>query len=168
MPREHPRLFGSLERLRALASERSEAFVRMDEVALERQGGDMEYLFSAALASAVTGDDALARDTVAHALKIVHGSIRVGHETFGKDLTNCAVVFNLCRAAWTESEVAEFINHMNRTIEANQGSELTVFHNGFYSYQNAGIGIASYATYYENPRVAPRLAPLKRGSRGCA
>jgi hypothetical protein len=90
VPREHPRLFGSLERLRALAAERPEIFVRMDEVALERQGGDMEYLFSAALASAVAGDNALARDAVAHALKIVRGSLRVGHETFGKDLANCA------------------------------------------------------------------------------
>jgi hypothetical protein len=67
----------------------------------------------------------------------------------------------LCRAAWTESEVAEFISYMNRTIDANKGSELTVFHNGFYSYKNAGIGIACYATYYENPRAPAILAGLE-------
>ncbi len=160
VPREHPRLFGSLDHLRELARERHEAFVRMDETSLESQGGNQEFMFSAALASAVTGDKWQARSAVERALKLIRGPIRVGHETFGIDLANCAVVFDHCRAAWTDSEAAEFIDYMNRTIDANTSSELSVFHNGFYSYKNAGIGIACYATYYENPRAPEILAAL--------
>jgi len=160
--REHPRLFGSVGHLRELAAQRHEAFIRMDETALEAQGGDQEYLFSAALAAAVTADTDLARAAVERALKLVRGSIRVGHQTFGIDLANCAVVFDYCRAAWSDSEAAEFIGYVNRTVDANTGSELSVFHNGFYSYKNAGIAVACYATYYENPRAPEILADLEK------
>jgi hypothetical protein len=42
VPREHPRLFGSREELRALARSKPETYRRVLGVALEREGGDHE------------------------------------------------------------------------------------------------------------------------------
>jgi hypothetical protein len=36
-----------------------------------------------------------------------------------------------------------------------------VFHNGWYGYKNWGIGLAAYATYYENPRAETILHTLE-------
>ena len=165
LPPEHPYLFGGIERLKSLAAERHDVFIRMNAVALEVKGADPEYMFSAALTSAVTGDTWMARAAVERALKIVRSPIRVGHETFGLDLMNCAVVFDLCRAAWSDSEAAEFIDYMNRTVEANVNSETSTFHNGYYSYKNAGIGVACYATWRENPNARGILEALQQDIR---
>lgn len=161
VPRERPYLFGGIERLKELAAQRHHSFVRMGEVALELQGGEQEFMFSTALTAAVTGDKWMARAAVERALRLARGPIRTGHETFGRDLLNCAVVFDLCREAWTDGEAAEFIDYMNRTVDANVHSETSTFHNGYYSYKNAGIGVACFATYHENPRAREILDALE-------
>jgi hypothetical protein len=51
---------------------------------------------------------------------------------------------------------------MNRTVDANIRSETHVFHNGWYGYKQWGIGLAGYATYYENERAPAMLAALER------
>ena len=43
-----------------------------------------------------------------------------------------------------------------RRRRANVRSETHVFHNGWYGYKNYGIGLAAYASFYENPR-APEI-----------
>ena len=50
---------------------------------------------------------------------------------------------------------------MNKTVDANVQSETHVFHNGWYGYKNWGIGLACYATYYENPRAPEYLRVLQ-------
>ena len=50
---------------------------------------------------------------------------------------------------------------MNKTVDANVQSETHVFHNGWYGYKNWGIGLACYATYYENTRAQSILQALE-------
>ena len=161
VPREHPRLLGSEAELKELAVKRRDAFYRVTQVALEREGGDHENMISTALVYAIKGDQWCGETAVEMALKYIEGPIRTGHVTFGADLARCAIVYDLCRPCWSEEQSAKFIDYMNRTVDANVGSELAVFHNGWYSYKSWGIGIAAYATYYENPRAPEILKALE-------
>ena len=158
VPREHPRLLGSIERLRELARERPEAYSRMADVARNKPADDHQKMISMALVSAIEGDNELGRKAVELAMKYVNSPIRVGHETFGHDLARCAIVYDLCFPCWTEEERQKFHEYMNKTVDANINSETHVFHNAWYGYKHWGYGLAGYATYYENPRAPEILA----------
>ncbi len=162
VPREHPRLFGSKNELRDLAKRKPGTYQRVLGVALEREGGDHEQMISSALVYAVSGDEAIGRQAVELAQKYVDGPIRTGHETFGRDLARCAIVYDLCWPLWTPEQRTRFHGYMNRTVDANVKSETSVFHNGWYSYKQWGIGLAAYATYYENKRAPEILAALEK------
>jgi hypothetical protein len=94
-------------------------------------------------------------------MKYVDGPIRQGHTTFGTDLALCALVYDLCYDCWTAAQREKYHEYMNKTIEANVQSETHVFHNAWYGYKNWGIGLACYATYYENPRAQEFLHVLQ-------
>ena len=160
VPGEHPRLFGSRDELQDLAKARAEAYGRMARVAREANAGAHEKIISMALVSAIENDQELARATVERAMKFVNGPIRKGHVRFGSDLALCAIAYDLCREAWTDAECAALYDYVNATVDANVRSETHVFHNGWYSYKNWGIGLACYATYYENPRALQILEAL--------
>ncbi len=156
VPKEHPRLLGSREHLQELAKERPEAYTRVVAVARERDADAHSKIISMALVSAIEQDAELAGKTVERAMRIVNGPIRKGHVTFGHDLALTAIAYDLCHEAWTESERAAFQKYMNATVDANVKSETHVFHNAWYGYKHWGIGLACYASYYENPR-APEI-----------
>ena len=59
------------------------------------------------------------------------------------------------------AERAAFHDYVNKTVDANVNSETHVFHNGWYAYKNWGIGLACYASYYENPRAPAILQTLR-------
>ncbi|MFC1453360.1 hypothetical protein ACFLSJ_08470 [Verrucomicrobiota bacterium] len=160
VPHEHPRLLGSRKELRALARQRSEAYARVGNVAESTTAGDEARLISMALVSAIERDPALGRRAVQATMKYVTGPILKGHKPFGRDLAFCAIIYDLCYESWTESERAAFHEYMNRTVDANVDSETHVFANGWYAYKNWGIGLACYATYYENERAPEILATL--------
>jgi len=161
VPRQHPRLFGSTAELRELAKSKPEEYQRVLGVALEREGGDHEQMISAALVYAISGGKGIGRYAVDLALRYADGRIRVGHEPFGRDLARCAVVYDLCWPLWSADERKRFIDYLNRTVDANTHSETTVFHNGWYAYKQWGIGLACYASYYENSRAPAILAALE-------
>jgi hypothetical protein len=161
VPGEHPRLLGSRQDLRELAYRKPGEYQRVLGVALEREGGDHEQMISSALVYAVSGDEGIGRQALDLAIKYVDGPIRVGHETFGRDLARCAFVYDLCWPLWTKEERTRFHSYMNRTVDANAASETSVFHNGWYSYKQWGIGLAAYATYYENERAPAILSAIE-------
>jgi len=161
VPKEHPRLFGTRQELQELAKNKPDLFVMVSEVAFEQEGDDHQKMISEALVSAIRGDLDYGRMAVDLAMRYIEGPVRVGHVTFGADLARCAIVYDLCYPSWTPEERQKFIDYMNRTIDANLNSETAVFHNGWYSYKNWGIGIAAYATYYENPRSPDILKALE-------
>jgi hypothetical protein len=160
VPQEHPRLLGSRAELQQLAKDRSEAYQRVVSVAREQQADDWAKVMSESLVCAIEGDAALGRDAIQRAMKVVNAPIRVGHETFGHDLALCAIAFDLCHEHWTDAERAACIKYINATVDANVNSETHVFHNGWYGYKHWGIGLAGYATYYENPRAKEFLDRL--------
>ena len=162
VPKEHPRLLGSRERLQKLAEERPEAYRRVVQVAREQQAGDHPKMISLSLVSAIEHDERLGRQAVAMAMKYVNGPIRRGHVPFGADLARCAIVYDLCHEYWTPAQRAAFHDYMNKTVAANAESETHVFHNGWYGYKWWGIGLACYATYYENDRAPAILHELER------
>jgi len=168
VPREHPRLLGSLQELRELTRRKPDDYQRVLGVALEREGGDHEQMISSALVYAVSGDEGIGRQALDLAMKYVDGPVRVGHETFGRDLARCAFVYDLCWPLWTEEQRTRFRSYMNRTVDANAASETSVFHNGWYSYKQWGIGLAAYATYYESGRAPAILAALEQEFRSRA
>ena len=160
VPTEHPRLLGSRQELKDLAQARREAYTRMADVARKQDAGDYEKLIAGALANAVEGDADLGRQVVDRALKFVNGPIRKGHTPFATDLALCGLAYDLCYEAWTAQEREQFHSYLNKTVDENVDSETHVFHNGWYGYKNWGIGIACYATYYENPQAKEILATL--------
>jgi hypothetical protein len=162
IPAEHPRLLGSAERLKELAGEKPDVFTRVVQVALEQEGGDHEKMISMALVYAIKDYPWCGEAAVELAMKYINGPIRTGHVTFGSDLARCAIVYDLCYPCWTSEQREKFHHYMNRTVDANLHSETHVFHNGFYSYKNWGIGLAAYATYYENERAPEILASLEK------
>ncbi len=162
VPRDHPRLLGPRERLRKLAEERAEAYGRVVQVARREEAGDHPKMISLALVCAIEQDEELGRQAVAMAMEYVNGPIRHGHVSFGADLARCAIVYDLCHEYWTPDERRAFHDYMNKTVDANVESETHVFHNGWYGYKWWGIGLASYATYYENERAPSILRELDR------
>ena len=160
--RTHPRLLGSLDRLQMLAQERPSEYQRVKDVARNRQAGDHERMISLSLVCAIEDDQTLGRDAIELAMKYIQGPIRKGHVTFGHDLARCAIVYDLCHKYWTEEKRFAFHDYMNKTVEANVNSETHVFHNGWYGYKWWGIGLACYATYYENERAVAILQDLDR------
>ena len=162
VPNKHPRLLGSQQELRELARNKPETYQRVLGVALEREGGDHEQIVSSALVYAISGDEGIGRQALDLAMKYVDGPIRVGHETFGRDLARCAFAYDLCWPLWTEDQRRRFHSYMNRTVDANAASETSVFHNGWYSYKQWGIGLAAYATYYENERAPAILSAIEQ------
>jgi hypothetical protein len=159
--REHPRLLGSKQELQELARERGQAYQRVVAVAHRAEGDDYSRMVSMALVCAVDDDKTLGAMAVGRAMKYVDGPIRVGHVPFGTDLALCALVYDLCWDCWTAEQREKYHQYMNQTIEANVQSETHVFHNAWYGYKNWGIGLACYATYYENPRAQEFLRVLE-------
>jgi hypothetical protein len=161
VPKEHPRLLGSRERLQRLARERVEAYQRVVRVARQARSDEPAELISMALVTAIEQDRQLGRQAIDRALKTVDGPIQKGHVPFAHDLARCAIVYDLCYEHWTPEERERFYRYMNQTVDANIGSEPHVFHNGWYGYKHWGIGLACYATYDENPRAAAILRSLE-------
>jgi hypothetical protein len=159
---EHPRLLGSLERLQRLAAERPEAYQRVVHVARKANADDHAKMISMSIVCAVESDEQLGKLAVQKAMTYINGPIRSGHVTFGHDLARCAIVYDLCYQYWSEDQRADFHEYMNRTVDANVRSETHVFHNGWYGYKHWGIGLACYATYYENERAESILQALEQ------
>lgn len=159
--RSHPRLLGSRGHLQTLAQGRPQEYARVANVARVADADDHAKMMSLGLVCAIEGDAELGREAVDMALAYVRGPIRSGHVTFAHDLARCAFVYDLCHEHWTDGERAEFIAYVNATVDANTRSETHVFHNGWYGYKNWGIGIACYATWYENERAPGILATLR-------
>jgi hypothetical protein len=162
IPEEHPRLLGSRQRLQKLARQRNEAYRRVVRLARELKADDHAKMISMALVCAIERDEQLGRHAVQMAMKYVNGPIKKGHIPFAHDLARCAIVYDLCHEYWTGSERAKFHEYINKTVEANLRSETHVFHNGWYGYKNWGIGLACYATYYENERAPAILKTLEQ------
>jgi hypothetical protein len=160
--REHPRLLGSRACLQTLARERTRDYQRVVRVARELKADDHAKMISMALVCAIEQDAALGTQAVEKAMTYVDGPIRKGHTPFAHDLARCALVYDLCHAYWTADQRSRFHRYMNQTVDANVRSETHVFHNGWYGYKHWGIGLACYATYYENERAPEILHELKQ------
>jgi hypothetical protein len=165
VPKEHPRLLGSRERLQKLATERPDAYKRVITVAREADADDHAKMISMALVCATEGDRELGQRAVQMAAKYFSGPIKQGHVPFGSDLARCAIVYDLCYEYWTVSERTKFHEYVNKTVEANVHSETHVLHNAWYGYKHWGYGLAAYATYYENPRAPDILRSLEEDYR---
>jgi len=159
--REHPRLLGSRKRLQILSRQRQEVYKRVVKVARERKADDHAKMISMALVCAIEMDAELGNRAVQMAMEYVNGPIRKGHTPFAHDLARCAIVYDLCHEYWTEQQRREFCEYVNKTVDANIRSETHVFHNGWYGYKHWGIGLACYASYYENPRAPEILKALE-------
>ncbi|HYE06504.1 MAG TPA: heparinase II/III family protein [Planctomycetota bacterium] len=181
IPTTHPRVLGPLDRLRTMARERADAYRRMAAIArdgrVDEPRPDDPYatvsrhakLVSLALVAAIEGDAALQRDAVDLALAwYVDQPIRTGHVTFGHDVADSALVYDLCHAAWTPAERSRFHAYANATRDANLDEEPSPFHNGWWGYKNAGFGIAWMATMHENPRAPELMAALDAELRASA
>ena len=161
VPSEHPRLLGSRLYLQSLAASRPEDYKRVVAVARGHNADDHAKMISMSLLCAIENDESLGKAAVQMAMKYVDGPIRAGHVTFAHDLARCAIVYDLCYESWTDVQRAQFHEYVNATVDANVRSETHVFHNGWYGYKHWGIGLACYASYYENDRAPAILEALE-------
>jgi hypothetical protein len=159
--RDHPRLLGSRNELRSLARQRATEYERVTRIAQDDRNDDFSWIISASLVAAIESDRAMALKVHDRAMKMVNGPIRIGHTPFGTDLALCGIAYDLCPDVWPEADRAKFCEYINKTVDGNVNSELSVFHNAWYGYKNWGIGIACYATYYENQRAPAILRALE-------
>jgi hypothetical protein len=125
-------------------------------------------MISLALVAAIERDETLGRKVQQMAMRYVNEPIRQGHVPFGTDLALCALAYDLCFECWSDADRAKFHDYVNKTVDANVQSETHVFHNGWYGYKHWGIGLAGYATYYENDRAAAILRALENEYRSRA
>jgi hypothetical protein len=133
VPKEHPRLLGSRERLQRLVRERADAYQRVVRVARQAKSDEHSQMISMALVTAIERDRPLGRTAIDMALKTVDGPIQEGHVPFAHDLARCAIVYDLCYEYWTPNQRERFYEYTNNTVDANVGSEPHVFHNGRFS-----------------------------------
>ncbi len=161
VPREHPRLLGSRDHLQQLAKDRAEAYHRTAAIARGQGGDDYSKMISMSLVCAIEQDAALGKNAVDMAMKYIRGPIKIGHVPFAQDLALCGIVYDLCHEYWTAEQQVQFHQYLNRTVDENRQSETHVFHNGWYGYKNWGIGVACYASYYENERSPVILKDLE-------
>lgn len=159
--RAHPHLLGTRDQLRGLARERATEYQRVKRIATDEKTDDYAWIISASLVAAIEGDRELGGKVQQRAMRLVNGPIRVGHTPFGNDLALCGLAFDLCSEAWSEADRQKLYQYINRTVDQNVRSELSVFHNAWYGYKNWGIGVACYATYYENERAPAILRGLE-------
>ncbi len=162
VPKNHPRLLGSRQHLQELAKKCPEAYQRVIRVARELDADDHSKMISMALICAIEQDEQLGKRAVQMAMKYIDGPIRKGHVPFAHDLARCAIVYDLCHEYWSQSERAKFHEYMNKTVDDNTRSETHVFHNGWYGYKHWGIGLACYASFYENERAQEILKALEQ------
>jgi hypothetical protein len=161
VPTGHPRLLGSLERLRGLKEQRPEAYARIAAVARRQDENDgHSKLVSMGLVSAIEDYEALGRKAIELTMKCVEGDIRYGHVTFGADLARTVLVYDLCWPWWTEEEKKKYHQYFGATVDANVRNETHVFHNAWYSYRHWDYGLASYATMYDYERAPYSGQPL--------
>ncbi len=174
IPKQHPRLFGSLERLKQLALARPEAYRRTQIIAREKGVDDtsepvMESrlvhrenkLISMALVAAIDGDAALARRTVDVCLDWhVDRTPHLGHTGWAGDMVSCSLVFDLCHEAWTPSERLRLFRYFGACRDANINEEPCPFHNGWYAMRHNGYGAAGLATMHEWERAPAFLAEV--------
>ncbi len=159
--REHPRLLGSAAELKAVSRQRGAEYQRVKRIAQDGKADGYSWLISASVVAAIESDAVLADKVHDRAMKLVNGPIRVGHTPFGTDLALCGMAYDLCAEAWPEADRRKLCEYINKTIDGNLKSEPAVFHNAWYGYKNWGIGIAGYATYYENERAPAILRTLE-------
>jgi hypothetical protein len=164
--KDHPRLFGSRDRLKQLAAERPEAYRRM--VAFARQPYKDEYwavhgkIIGLSLLHAIDGDTAAGREVVEICLKqYIDAPIETGHVPFGTSIARCGIAYDLCHDQWTKAEGQRLFDYMAATIDANPDEEPSTFHNGWYGYKNWGYGVGAYATLFDNPRAESILRALE-------
>jgi len=154
-------MLGSRKYLQDLAKGRSEAYRRVVKVARELKADDHSKMISMALVSAIEKDEQQGKAAVRLAMRYINGPIQKGHVPFAHYLARCALVYDLCYEYWSKAQRTKLCEYMNKTVDANRRSETHVFHNGWYGYKNWGIGLACYATYYENERAPIILKALE-------
>src|SRR5688572_22576471 len=125
VPKEHPRLFGSRQKLQSLAKERPDAYRRTKEIAhreltppLKESDSTADFggavsvhckMISMGLVAAIEQDQAMGRGAIDMCFKhFIDPGPRIGHEAFGEDCGNIGWVYDLAHEYWTDDEKKKF------------------------------------------------------------
>jgi len=100
VPKEHPRLLGSRDRLRRLSRQRADAYGRVARVARQQKAGAHSKLVSMALVCAVEQDREPGRQAIEMAMETIDGPIQKGHTPFAHDLARCAILVHDPSERW--------------------------------------------------------------------
>ena len=185
VPKEHPRLFGSRERLQALAKERPDAYRRTQAIANRELTPPMKEsdpatdfgaavsvhskLVSMSLVAAIERDENMARGAIEMAFRhFIDKGPRIGHQAFGDDCGNVAWAYDLCHEHWTEEEKKRFHGYLFACRDQNVDEEMSPFHDGWWGYKNAGFLLASLAVLGETDRELIMLFHIDREFRTLA
>ena len=169
VPKEHPRLFGTLPYLQGLAKERPEAYRRTKEIAgreltaaphpaegtadFGAQVSVESKLISMSLVAAIEQDARMGRAAVDLVMeKFVDAPVRVGHIPFGADVGEVGLVYDLCHPWWTDEEKKKCHNYIFECRDKNVDEELGPFHDGWWGYKNWGLIIGLLAVMHETEK----------------
>src|SRR4051812_22188922 len=185
VPKEHPRLFGSRARLQELARQRADAYRRTREIALRPLSaapnqsdfsvdfggfvGVHAKMWSLALCAAVEQDAALAREAIAMAFAhFIDRPVRVGHDVFGGDVGEVAVVYDFCHEHWSDEQRRRYHAYLFECRDKNVDEEMGPFHDGWWGYKNWGFVLGMLATMYETEKEPFLLYGIDREFRTVA
>jgi len=179
VPKGHPRLLGDRAHLQGLAKERPEAYRRTREIAGKEltkplnQGdaaadfgaaiGVHAKLMSMSLVCAIEGDAAMGRRAIDLAMEhFVNKPVRVGHEAFGADVGEVAMVYDLCHEHWTEEEKKKYVAYIWECRDRNVDEETSPFHDGWWGYKMWGFILGLLAIMHEGDREMISLYLIDR------
>ncbi len=183
--RQHPRLFGSRERLQSLAKERPDAYARTKAIAnreltpplrawdsTEDFGAAVSVhckMVSMALVATIERDEKMGRGAIEMCFRyFIDKGPRIGHEAFGEDCGNVGWVYDLAHEYWTDDEKKRFHAYIFACRDSNADEEMSPFHDGWWGYKNAGFIVALLAVLGETERELIMLFHIDREFRTIA
>lgn len=185
VPKEHPRLFGSRERLQALAKERPDAYLRTKQIAgreltppLRDSDSTADFgsavsvhckIVSMGLVAAIELDEAMGRGAIGMAFRhFIDKGPRIGHEAFGADVGIVGWAYDLCHEYWTDDERKRYHDYIFACRDNNVDEEMSPFHDGWWGYKNAGFIVGLLAVLGETERELVMLYQIDREFRTLA
>jgi hypothetical protein len=169
LSRQHPRLFGSVEEIRALARLKPKAWQEVQKAAKEGSGPTPLRVRAQGLVYLIDGDRKAAQKAIEAAKESIRSGISTAREEFLARMWPVAEAYDLCYNAVSRPDRKEMIDYLNQMFDANKEGQVDSIQGPFDGTQFRRLlafALAGYATWPENPRAQEILEHVKKTELG--